>query len=265
MMFPGLWRHFMLTLQLNFRSARAISYGYVMPVIFLLGFGSVFRSGEPPLLAQIGQILTITILGGACLGLPTALVAERERGVWRRYQLLPVPVNALLSGVLLARVVIVALAIVLQIGLAHAIYGTPLPLHPVQLIAAFLVAMAAFLGLGLVVTALAHDVPAVQALGQCLFLPMILVGGVGVPLVALPEWAQRFACFMPGRYAVEILQACFDAPRGLSASGFPIAALLVIGIAAGVAGIKLLRWEPGSRIARRSQAWIGVALFGWAL
>ena len=45
-------------------------YGYLVPVIFLLAFGSVFRADTPPLLAQMGQIVTITILGGACFGLP---------------------------------------------------------------------------------------------------------------------------------------------------------------------------------------------------
>ncbi len=262
-MLAGLWQHFVLTLRLNFRSGRAIAYGYVMPVIFLLGFGSVFRSGEPLLLGQMGQILTITILGGACLGMPTALVAERERGVWRRYQLLPVTTNALLGGVLLVRVVIVTGAVLLQIVLARLLYGTPWPLHPVQFIGAFLVAMFAFLGLGLIVTALARDVPSVQALGQCLFLPMILIGGVGVPLPALPEWAQRVASFMPGRYAVEALQTCYDHPHGLRAAGFALAALAVIGIAAGVAGTRALQWETGRRLSRIAQGWIALALLAW--
>ena len=77
-MIKGLWRHFLLTLRLNFRSGRAIVYGYIMPILFLVGFGTVFRTGEPRLLYEIGQIFTITILGSACLGMPTALVAERE-------------------------------------------------------------------------------------------------------------------------------------------------------------------------------------------
>src|SRR5258708_7038461 len=235
-----------------------------MPVIFLLGFGSVFRSSAPLLLGQMGQILTITILGGACLGMPTALVAERERGVWRRYQLLPVPKNALLLGVLLVRVIIVALAVLLQLGLARWIYGTPFPLHPVQFAGAFLVVTFAFLGLGLVVASLAKDVPAVQALEQCLFLPMILIGGVGVRLVALREWAQGVASFMPGRYAVEELQACFDNPHGLRHAGFPLAALVVIGAAAGIAGVKLLRWDHERRLGGAGRAWVCVALLGWA-
>src|ERR1700709_2574356 len=184
--FSGLWQHFVLTLQLNLRSKRALIYGYLMPIFFLLAFGSVFRSDNPPLLEEMGQILTITILGGACLGFPTAIVAERERGVWRRYRLLPVPTLSLLISTLSARLLIIGSAVVLQIFLARLVFHTPLPPHPGQLTVAFLPVTFAFMGLGLLVAALADDVPAVQALGQCLFLPMILIGGVGVPLAALP-------------------------------------------------------------------------------
>ena len=52
--------NFLLTIHLNFLSSQAIVYGYLVPVIFLLAFGSVFRAGSPPLLAQMGQIITIT-------------------------------------------------------------------------------------------------------------------------------------------------------------------------------------------------------------
>ncbi|MBE2212431.1 MAG: ABC transporter permease [Opitutaceae bacterium] len=262
-MTTALLHHAALALRLNFRSRQAIVYGYLVPLFFLLAFGSVFRASEPPLLGQMGQLLTITILGGACFGLPTGLVAERERGVWRHFRLTPVPLPALLAGTLAARVVIVALAAAMQVALAHWIYGTPWPAHSWQLAAAFLLVCAAFLGLGLVVAALARDVPAVQAIGQCLFLPMIMIGGVGVPLVVLPEWAQRLACFMPGRYAVEVLQPCFNHPYGLRHAGLSLLMLVVIGAAAALAGGRLFQWDTGQRLRPRDFGWVGAAFAGW--
>ena len=214
----GWIRHLLLTIALNFASPQAIVYGYLVPVFFLLAFGSVFRTDSPPLQAHMGQILTITILGGACFGLPTALVSEREQGVWRRYRLLPIPVAWLVLSAMIARVLIVASAVLIQIALARAVYGTPLPAQPGSAVLAFFFVTAAFLALGLLIAALADTVPAVQALGQCIFLPMIMIGGVGVPLTALPDWAQHVAGFMPGRYAVEVLQPCFDGRNGLPGS-----------------------------------------------
>ncbi|HVU24203.1 MAG TPA: ABC transporter permease [Opitutus sp.] len=261
--FPALARHFLLTLQLNFRSKQAIIYGYLVPVLFLLGFASIFRGDTPPLVGEMGQILTITILGGACFGLPTALVAERERGVWRRYRLLPVRSGALLASTILARLVIIATSVLLQLLLARLIYGTPFPQHPGPFVLAFLVVAFAFLGLGLLVAALADDVPAVQALGQCLFLPMILIGGVGVPLAVLPVWAQRVAGFMPGRYAVESLQRTIAGDSPLAGAGFNGAALLLIGLAAAAIGLKLFRWETARRLRSPERTWIAAALVAW--
>jgi ABC-type transport system involved in cytochrome c biogenesis permease component len=260
----GCFRHLLLTIYLNFRNPQAIVYGYLVPVFFLIAFGSVFRSDTPPLLPQMGQILTITILGGACFGLPTALVAERELGIWRRYRLLPVPTVWLVFSAMIARVLIVASAVLVQIALARAVYGTPLPAHPAAALAAFLFVTGAFLGIGLLIAALAENVPAVQALGQCIFLPMIMIGGVGVPLAVLPVWVQRIAGFMPGRYAVELLQPCFSG-LGLQGAGFRIGALAVIGVAAGIGGAKLFRWEAGRPISRPARWWIAGALASWAV
>jgi ABC-2 type transport system permease protein len=122
---------------------------------------------------------------------------------------------------------------------------------------------AAFLALGLLIAALADTVPAVQALGQCIFLPMIMIGGVGVPLTALPDWAQHVAGFMPGRYAVEVLQPCFDGRNGLPGAGFRLGALGVIGLAAGVAAARLFRWEAGARLGRPARLWVAAALTAW--
>ena len=266
----GWIRHLLLTIHLNFRNSQAIVYGYLVPIIFLLAFGSVFRADSPPLLAQMGQIVTITILGGACFGLPTALVAEREQGIWRRYRLLPVPIPWLVFSAMLARVLIVASSILVQIALARAIFGTPFPSHPGAAMLAFLFVTAAFLGIGLLIAALADSVPAVQALGQCIFLPMIMIGGVGVPLAVLPAWAQILAGFMPGRYAVEVLQPCFNGPHGIHGAEFRLGALAVIGMAAGVSGTKLFRWEAGRRkgsarwwVAAALTAWVTVGVIAW--
>lgn len=259
----GWLRHLLLTIALNFASPQAIVYGYLVPVFFLLAFGSVFRTDSPPLQAHMGQILAITILGGACFGLPAALVSEREQGVWRRYRLLPIPVAWLVLSAMIARVSIVASAVLIQIAMARAVYGTPLPTQPGIAVPAFFLVTAAFLALGMLIAALADTVPAVQALGQCIFLPMILIGGVGVPLTALPDWAQHVAGFMPGRYAVEVLQPCFDGRNGLPGAGFRLGALGVIGLAAGVAAVRLFRCEAGARIGRPARLWVTAALTAW--
>ena len=99
---------------------------------------------------------------------------------------------------------------------------------------------------------LADNVPAVQALGQCIFLPMLIIGGVAVPLASLPVWAQHVSAFFPGRYAVDALQSSVTG-GGLTAAGFSLLALLLIGAAGCLAGAKMFRWDAEQRFAARAR------------
>jgi ABC-type transport system involved in cytochrome c biogenesis permease component len=177
-----------LSLKLNFRNRMAILYGYLFPLIFLLAFWALYRDDPVPLALHLGQLVTITVLGGACFGLPTTIVSERERGVWRRYALTPAPRWLFVASILVARYVLLLTAALLQIALALA-FGMPLPAHPVAFLAAFTVTAIAFMAIGMVIAMLVDNVPAVQALGQCIFLPMLIIGGVAVRLESLPGWA----------------------------------------------------------------------------
>ena len=250
-----------MALRLHFRNKLALIYSYLFPTLFLLAFWVLYRYDQVPLARHIGELLTVTALGGACFGLPTSLVSERERGVWRRYRLAPVRTGQIVASTLVARYALLVLAAVLQLALAMAL-GMPLPRHPVELWLAFTAVAIAFLGLGMVIAMLANTVPAVQALGQCIFLPMLIIGGVAVPLASLPPWAQRVASYFPGRYAVDAIQSTVTGP-GLGAAGFSVAALLVIGAAGCLAGARMFRWDSQHRLATGAYGWLAVALAAW--
>jgi ABC-type polysaccharide/polyol phosphate export permease len=247
-----------LGLKLNFRNRMAILYGYLFPLIFLVAFWAVYRSDPVPLALHLGQFLTVTILGSACFGLPTTIVSERERGVWRRYRLLPAPGWVFLVSVLLARAALLGSAALLQLALAFA-FGMSAPLHPLDLLVALAAASFAFLSFGMVIAMLVDNVPAVQALGQCIFLPMLMIGGVAVRLESLPNWAQHFSVFLPGRYAVEALQLSATG-AGLPRIGFDLAALALTGMAGAVAAAAMFRWDKAFAPRR---AWLLLAIGMW--
>lgn len=258
----GFLTHLLISWRLHLRNRMALAYGYLFPLIFLGVFAVLYRHEPVPLLRHWGELLTVTILGGACFGLPTTLVSERERGVWRRYRLAPVGVGQLLAGTVIVRYGIILSAALLQFAVALAI-GMTMPAQPGLLFVAFTVAALSFIGLGLLLAALADTVPAVQALGQCVFLPMLVIGGVAVPLAALPGWARELAGFFPGRYAVEAMQAA-TVGRGGEDVPFALLALVLTGLAGAVAGAKLFRWDAGQRFALRAdKGWLLAVLAAW--
>jgi hypothetical protein len=91
-----------ISLRLHYRNKMALLYSYLFPIIFLLAFYVLYRQESVVLSRHMGELLTVGILGGACFGLPTTMVSERERGVWRRYRLAPVPTAGLVSSTVVA-------------------------------------------------------------------------------------------------------------------------------------------------------------------
>ena len=252
------------SLTLHYRNKMALIYSYLFPLIFLLAFWVLYRHESVVLARHMGELLTVSVLGGACFGLPTTMVSERERGVWRRYRLAPVSTATLVASTVAARYCILITAGLLQLGLALAV-GMPMPRHPFDLLIVFTFVSFAFIGLGLVMAMMADNVPAVQALGQCIFLPMLIIGGIAVPLASLPDWAQHLSAFFPGRYAVAAFQACVIG-NGLGATRFDLLALVIIGVGGCIAGAKMFRWDAQQRFAARSgKVWVSVALVSWAV
>src|SRR4029450_11911456 len=142
--------------------------------------------------------------------------------------------------------------------------GIPRPQHPFDLWIPFTVVAFAFLGCGLVIAMMADTVPAVQALGQTIFLPMLIIGGIAGPVASLRDAAQHASAFFPGRYGVETLQACVTGD-GVGSMLFSVSALLVIGVAACTAGAMMFRWDEHEQFAmRRERAWVVLALAAWA-
>jgi ABC-type multidrug transport system permease subunit len=255
----GVLRQILIGVRLNFRNSMALIYGYLFPAIFLVAFRTLYRQERVPLALHAGELLTVTILGGACFGLPTGIVSDRERGVWRRYKMLPVSSLGVLGGTLVTRYMLLLSAGFLQLGLAM-VSGMPAPQHPFALWATFSLAAIAFMGIGLDIAMLAANVPAVQALGQCIFLPMLIIGGVAVPLSSLPDWAQHLSAFFPGRYSVAAIQTCVTGASAAPAR-FDLLALLIIGSAGAGAGILAFRWD----IRQRPSPWVAATVVGWLI
>lgn len=261
------WEHFLVTLKLTLRNKQALIMAYCVPILGVIAFGAYFRSSMP-LRNEIAQVLTICIMGGACFGLPTSLVTERESGVWRRYRMTPIWNGWLIISTLLARYLIVMTSGLLQIALAMTFYNMPSPLHPFQMFVAFTISSFAFLGMGLVIAMIVSSPLAVQGVGQMIFLPMLVIGGVGVPLVALPTWTHFVAMYMPGVYSVQAMTACMyafkkDGPSGLETVYYHLFALLVIGAFSFFCGIKLFRWEPGQKLRASAWLWALLAVVPW--
>jgi ABC-type transport system involved in cytochrome c biogenesis permease component len=259
----GLISHCWNTLVLNCRNRQALIFGYVVPIFFLIAFASIFGKQGQPIVKTIAPLIVISILGGACFGLPINLVNERDRGVWRRYRLTPLSAGTFVSSTIISRLILVASSVLLQIALAMWLYNLPWPKQPLFIIPVFILITLAFIGIGLIIAGLANSIGAVQAMGQSLFLPMIMLGGVGVPYRMLPNWAHDISLFLPGRHAMELIERCYTHDFDWERAQWRVLTLAIIGLASLVAGWKLFRWEADERLRTSAWVWVGLAMCAW--
>jgi ABC-2 type transport system permease protein len=258
----GFWQHVRMTLVLNGRNRQALIFGYVVPVFFLIAFAAIFGNGQK-IEKTIAPLIVISVMGGACFGMPITLVNERDRGVWRRYRLTPLGSGTFVTSTMVSRVVLVTTSALLQVAIAMWVYHLDWPKAPLATLVAFTLVSFAFIGIGLIIAAVASSIGAVQALGQSLFLPMIMIGGVGVPIRMLPPWAQDFSLFLPGRYAMELMERAYGYDFDWERFKWRMLILFIIGCSATLAGWKLFRWESDQRLPRTAWLWVGLALATW--
>jgi hypothetical protein len=87
---------------------------------------------------------------------------------------------------------------------------------------------------------------------------MLVLGGMARSFELLPNWTQKLAAFAPGKYAVDLIQAC-GFRGGLATVRYEIAVLLVMGVAACVTAAKMFRWDVRTGHERGSRlGWLGV-------
>src|SRR5690606_1685234 len=131
------------------------------------------------------------------------------------------------------------------IAAAMTVFGMPAPASPSTLLVAFLLVSLALIGLGLIIAMTANSVPAVQALGQCIFLPLLMIGGIAVPVASLPDWAQALSAYFPGRFAVSALQAP-STGTNTALMEYDLSILAGFALAAGLIAAGLFRWDSAA-------------------
>lgn len=231
------------------RDIGLVASALLVPMLVLLGWGSVpgireasaELGGQRPLEALIAPIaVTLAFATLALFALPTYLASYRENGLLRRLQATPVGAGTLLVAHLLANAVLSAAATTLAIGGGAVIFGMALPGNLVGFVGSVLLGMTAMFSVGLLVAAVAPTTSAASGISTMLFFPLMLLGGLFVPLEQLPDIVGTVGRFTPLGAA---LQAVRDSWSGAWPEPRHLAVLGVTTFIAGLLAARWFRWE----------------------
>jgi ABC-2 type transport system permease protein len=165
---------------------------------------------------------------GAAMGFAASFVMERTGGTFSRLITSPLPVWAVIAGKALA-CWITCLGILLGMLAVGAIFfGVSPTSWPLTLAAAFLVSFA-FIGIMLIIAALAPTERAASGIGWAILMVLAFIGGVAVPTFVMPTWMQSLAQFSPMHWAMRALEGGMW--RDLSPQQMLLPGLILLAIA----------------------------------
>jgi ABC-2 type transport system permease protein len=180
-----------------------ISWGILLPFAFVLAF-AIRNPGD--LRELVPGLLALTLLFGTSSMEAIVIVFERRIGSLERLLLAPVRLPALLAGKLLGGMFFGLTVTLVVLGIMLAVFGVS-GVNWLLLILALLLSAAAFSALGALVSVAVKEVFEAQTLANFVRFPMMFLGGVFVPVAALPQGLQILARALPLTYTVEALRA----------------------------------------------------------
>lgn len=179
---------------------------YLVPLAFYLVMGSIMKTLE--LESGSSLIMSITIFAlsmSAYLGMPQSLVKARESGVLEAYRVAGIAVWSLpLSTIVISllHMMIVACIILFTAPyLYNAVWPENIPMH---LIAVALIAVCSQ-SLGTLLACFVKKQNTLTLVGQCLFMPTVLLSGIMFPAALLPKPLQAIGEMLPATQGMRLI------------------------------------------------------------
>jgi len=234
------------------RNPAGTFFTIVLPVIFLVMFGSIFgdertASGAKVITFQVPGIVTLSVVSATFVNLAMTATYRRELGQLKRIRSTPMPPAVYILGQVAAAFVIVAFMAVLMIVIGRLIFGVTFNFETLPVFAVSLViATVAFSALGLAVTAIIPSQDAAPAITNFIVLPLYFVSDV---FIIYDEGATGFIKWagdiFPVKHLAHSIQDSFN--PFVDTVVVPWGSWAVMG-AWGVAGVIIasltFRWTP---------------------
>jgi ABC-2 type transport system permease protein len=225
-------------------------FSFAFPLLILVVMAGVFGNtpdptgkvwgGAGPMDYLVPGFLGLVMAAIGFISLPIHLAAYRERGVLRRFRSSSVPPLALLISQVSVSAMIAILGGAAMVVLGMAVGGAHGPASAAGVLVAFVLSLACFVSLGILLGALMPNVQAAQAVGLVLFFVSEMTAGVGPPREVMPEAMQTFARALPLTHAAVSLQ---DPWIGRGTNILELGIVAAISVVAAVLAYRTFRWE----------------------
>ena len=188
-------------------------------------------------------LLAMALCQSAVFGIAGALVSYRERGIFRRLRVTPLPLGEFALARIVAMLLLALAQTVVLLAVGRILFGIHLGIDVAALVPLVVVGALCFITVGFLIGAVSKTQDTAAALGNVITLPMVFLAGVFFPLTTAPGWLREVSRFLPLTYLA-------DGLRDVAIRGHSIAstatALLVLGcvtVAVAAVSVRVFRWD----------------------
>jgi ABC-2 type transport system permease protein len=161
--------------------------------------------------------MALTVITGSLQGVANAISREKEQGTMDGLLASPIPHLSIILGKVAAQTVRGLIQGFLILGLSIILFGVQIYGSPFIMFFVLLLGTASFVGVGIILTAMAPDQETAQMMTIILQFPMMFISGILFPIDQLPVWLQYIGKALPLYYAADALRKVIILNASLSA------------------------------------------------
>jgi ABC-2 type transport system permease protein len=188
-------------------------------------------------------IVGMALMNSGIIGLSTAFVTYRERGILRRIKVTPFPLTSFILARIVSQLVVAVAQAVILIGMSMALFGVDLEGNPLLILLAVIAGALAFLSIGFAISGFARNAETAASYANLITFPMLFLSGVFFSIDGAPRWLQDVTRILPLRYLVDGLRDPMTRGEGLGTIWIDLLVLLATFLVAMVIAVRFFRWE----------------------
>ncbi|HYI14462.1 MAG TPA: ABC transporter permease [Thermomicrobiales bacterium] len=194
----------------------------------------------------IPGILAMSIMNTGMIGLASAFVTYRERGILRRVRATPFPLSSFIMARILSQLVVAVAQAVVLITAGVLIANLAINGNLLYVLVMVTLGSLAFLSLGFVVAAFARNQETADSLANAFTFPMLFLGGVFFPVDSAPDWLQPIMRLIPLRYLADGLRNLMIHDATLLDEWSNVLVMISTAIVGFGLALRFFRWESSN-------------------
>lgn len=191
-------RYVKLQFKLDFRNKAALLVYYIVPLIFFLFMGSIMSKIVFDDQSNfLNSMILFALLMSSSLGFPAILHSVYQTDTIKIYRLSRIPTYIPLISQVISSLIHMSLVSLIMIMISPLIFKVRLEESMMIFLIEYLMIAFACLSIGCFIGIFLKKTTAVNAFGQLIFLPSLMLSGMMFPKVLLPLFLQKISVIFP--------------------------------------------------------------------